>query len=383
MSGIIRGHTVVGPTQLTQFLYVGGSFISSGFGNLVRYSFSNYTKKYDPTFDIGTGFNNSVKAICVDSNDNVYVGGDFTSFSGSSCGRMIKLNINGQIDTSFNIGSGFDDTVNSIEIDDSGDLYVGGAFRNFTGSAANRIIKLKPDGSKDTSFNIGTGFNAEVNDIKIDYDGNIWVGGAFRQYNGDGNIQYLTKLYKNGSPYPGFINNKLNGDVRTICLDSIDIEDRSVFIGGDFNGYDAEDNCRKIAKLKSDGSLNGGFQIGTNFSSSDVVRSISQDYQGNIFVGGEFAAYGGNSSPNIVKIRKTGVYDSTFNVGTGINGIIFSTFTVNSSVFTGGRFVDYDGNEVYAVTMINNTGSLNKLFDFGIFTNSSNQLVYALNYKKR
>jgi hypothetical protein len=388
MAVIIRGKTTVGSNQLTQFLYVGGSFSGTGYGNLVRYSFSTYAKKYDPTFDIGTGFNNSVRAICVDSNDNVYVGGDFTTCNGSVCNRIVKLNVNGEIDTSFNTGDGFDvGVVNSIAIDDLGDLYVGGDFNRYDGVNASCIIKLKPDGSRDTSFNVGTGFNAEVYDIKIDYDGNIWVGGNFTSYKDDEIIKYITKLYKNGSPYPDFINSTLDGRVRTICLNSVDILNRSVFIGGDFLQYDdgsTTATCYKISSLKSNGYINdANFALGESFCSGCTVYSISQDYQGNIFVGGDFSSYYLNSSPNIVKITNNGAYDSTFNVGTGFDGLIFSTFPVNSSVFTGGRFSDYDGREVYAVTMINNTGLLDKLFDFGIFTNSSTQAVYALNYKKR
>ena len=387
MSGIIRGKTTVGSNQLTQFLYVGGSFSGTGYGNLVRYSFSNYVKKYDPTFDIGTGFNNSVKAICVDSNDNVYVGGDFTTCNGSLCRRIVKLNIDGQIDTSFNTGIGFEDgIVNSIAIDSSGDLYVGGNFTQYNGVNASRIIKLKPDGSRDTSFNIGTGFNAEVYDIKIDYDGNIWVGGNFTIYNSDENIQYLTKLYKNGSPYPGFINKTLNGRVRTICLNSIDIENRSVFIGGDFLQYSdgiTTGACYKLTSLKSNGYINDNFGSGEFFCSGCSVYSISQDYQGNIFVGGDFPSYLGNSSEGIVKIKNRGDYDGTFDVGTGFyHGIIYSTLSVDAKVFAGGTFDQYDGSNVYGVTLINNTGQLDKLFDFGIFSNNS-EIVYALNYKKR
>ncbi|USN57651.1 MAG: delta-60 repeat domain-containing protein [Candidatus Peribacteria bacterium] len=34
-------------------------------------------------------------------------------------------------------------------------MIVGGGFTSYDGSPANRIIRLNPDGSRDTAFNIG------------------------------------------------------------------------------------------------------------------------------------------------------------------------------------------------------------------------------------
>jgi hypothetical protein len=56
----------------------------------------------------------------------------------------------------------FNDAVNTLLLDSNGKLYVGGNFTTYKGETANRIIRLNPDGSKDTDFDNSTGFNNTV-----------------------------------------------------------------------------------------------------------------------------------------------------------------------------------------------------------------------------
>ncbi len=42
---------------------------------------------------------------------------------------------------------------------------------------------LNPDGSIDTSFNTGIGFNSSIYTMEIQHE-KIWVGGNFTNYNG-------------------------------------------------------------------------------------------------------------------------------------------------------------------------------------------------------
>jgi Domain of unknown function (DUF5122) beta-propeller len=66
-------------------------------------------------------------------------------------------------------------------------VYVGDAFTTYDGnSGINRIVRLNSDGSIDTGFNAGTGFNSDATSIVISNDGSrkIYVGGNFTSYNG-------------------------------------------------------------------------------------------------------------------------------------------------------------------------------------------------------
>ncbi|USN57653.1 MAG: delta-60 repeat domain-containing protein [Candidatus Peribacteria bacterium] len=57
-------------------------------------------------------------------------------------------------------------------------MIVGGAFTSYDSSPANHLIRLNPDGSRDTTFNIGRGFlgNDTVYTTTLQPDGKIIVG---------------------------------------------------------------------------------------------------------------------------------------------------------------------------------------------------------------
>ena len=113
----------------------------------------------DISFTYSTAFNNTCHTITIDNSTNkIYVGGDFTTYNGVTASRIVRLNSDGTLDNTFNTGTGFDGTVRKIAIDSSGKLYVGGRFFNFNGVSANGIIKLNINGTIDNTFNYGTGF---------------------------------------------------------------------------------------------------------------------------------------------------------------------------------------------------------------------------------
>jgi uncharacterized delta-60 repeat protein len=90
----------------------------------------------------------------------------------------------GTIDFSFNPGTGFKDAVQSVVMQLDGKIIISGWFTSFDGAVTNRIARLNSDGSLDTSFNIGSGFNGQVNSTPIQADGKIIVGGNFTSFNG-------------------------------------------------------------------------------------------------------------------------------------------------------------------------------------------------------
>ena len=136
----------------------------------------------DTSFNIGTGFNNFVYATVIQSDGKILVGGTFTTFSGATQDRLIRLNSDGSKDTTFNIGSGFGSTVTSIAIQSDGKILAGGFFTTFTGISQNYLVRLNSDGSEDTTFDIGIGFNNLTNTITIQSNENIFVGGSFITY---------------------------------------------------------------------------------------------------------------------------------------------------------------------------------------------------------
>jgi len=166
------------------------------------------------------------------------LGGEFNSYDGNSYNALIRLNSDGSIDTSFVIGTGFNGYIITLEVLSDGKILLGGDFTSYDGNSYNALIRLNSDGSIDTSFVIGTGFiGGLVNSIKQQLDDKILVGGSFTSYDG--------------------------------------------------NSYNF------IIRLNSDGSIDNSFVIGTGFD--DEVYTITIQSDGKILAGGQFTSYDGNS----------------------------------------------------------------------------------------
>ena len=94
------------------------------------------------------GFNGIVRAIEVQSDGKILIGGDFTEYNGIPFNHLVRLNSDFTIDETFmlEINTAFDDRVNDIKVDSTGDIVVVGAFTRFNNLDANGIVKLDSTG---------------------------------------------------------------------------------------------------------------------------------------------------------------------------------------------------------------------------------------------
>jgi uncharacterized delta-60 repeat protein len=127
-----------------------------------------------------------VNVIVVQPDGKIIAGGDFRSINSTGYHRIVRLNGDGSIDNTFAEGAGFDSTVTDIRRQPDGKLLVAGYFTSYNGTARNRIARLNSDGSLDHNFDVGTGFNELVQTIALQQDGKVLAGGMFTGYNGTG-----------------------------------------------------------------------------------------------------------------------------------------------------------------------------------------------------
>ena len=290
-----------------------------------------------PTAVDKTGFNAVVYTAAVDSSGSLYVGGNFTTYSGSTANRIIKLNPDGTIDTSFNSGVGFNNPVQIIQIDSSDKLYVGGSFTTYSGSTANRIIKLNPDGTKDTSFDNTTGFNNVVYDIQFDSTGSLWVGGFFTTYKG-ASTPYLAKILTTGLRDTTYVTTSSpNTTVLTVAVDNND----DIYIGGNFTQVGSPaNNSRYIAKIRKTGGLDSTFVVGAAGASNALNSPVNTIYyktgSNSIVVGGSFTTWKSVSgNAYLVELSSTG----DILIGTSAQSNVY-TITPDSS---GSLYVNISG----------------------------------------
>ncbi|MCB0351214.1 MAG: delta-60 repeat domain-containing protein, partial [Bdellovibrionales bacterium] len=103
---------------------------------------------------------------------------------GVSRPRLARINSDGSLDTSFvHTGSGLNNFVTSLLLQSDGKVLVGGDFSSYNGVSAPRLARINSDGSLDTSFvQTGSGLNNIVNALSLQSDGKISVGGQFTAY---------------------------------------------------------------------------------------------------------------------------------------------------------------------------------------------------------
>jgi len=319
---------------------IGGNFT----GKIARI---NSNGNGDATFNVGTGFNNtsSVMALALQADGRVIVGGAFTTYNGLNSNRIARLNINGTIDTSFHVGSGFNAFVKCISIQPDGKILVVGNFTTYNGISAIRIVRLNINGSFDTSFNLGQGFDITPYALEIQSDGKILVAGNFTSYNNSVE-NYIVRLNADGFIDSTFNSNGIGVDYYVHC---IKIQpDNKILIGGDFTDYNGVGRNR-IARINSDGSLDVSFNLsGANFAA--MVNCIEIQKDRNIIVVGDFAK-------RIIRLKHDGSFDSSLNVGSGFDNIVNCVLVQpNRKIVACGSFLNYNSISSNYATRILNPG---------------------------
>ena len=328
----------------------------------------NNDSSEDTSFDIGEGFNSSVQTIAIQSDGKILVGGGFTTYKESSCPFMVRLNTDGSIDTSFNTGTGFNNQVETIAIQSDGKILVGGHFGYFGTSPQNYITRLNTDGSVDTSFVTGSGFNNSVFTIAIQSDDKILVSGYFSTFNGSTQNK-IVRLNTDGSVDTSF---SVGAGPNYYIFDIIQQTDGKILVGGYFTTFNGStQNC--ITRLNTDGSVDTSFVTGSGFNSS--VQTIDIQSDGKILVGGAFGLYNGSPHQFMARLNTDGSEDSTFNIGTGFNNQI-ETIAIQSDgkILVGGHFTYVDGSSHNRIMRLNTDGSVDSTlitgngFDNGVLT---------------
>lgn len=314
-------------------------------------------------FDVGTGFNADPEIFKQQTDGKLVVGGYYTTYQGVSANRIVRLNTDFSIDTTFAYGTGFNAETIGLGIQSDGKIVVAGAFTSYNGTARNRIVRLNTDGSIDGTFNVGTGFNATVWALTIQPDGKILLGGDFTSYSGSA-VSKIVRLNTNGSIDDTFVS---PGTINNTIYDVAVQTDGKVIIVGSFTTISGVTNNR-IARFSSTGVIDNTFVTGglNNFGGFVVVPQAD----GKIMVGGDFTQVSGVSSTGIVRLLSGGTIDATFNVGTGFaqtggNLQILDIALTNGKYLVSGQFGSYNGTTAKALVRLNSDGTVDTTLNQG------------------
>jgi uncharacterized delta-60 repeat protein len=339
--------------------YVSGSFTQYQGLSTINFIKLNYDGSKDITFSglttFGSGF---FEDGLVQPDGKLIVVGDFTQINSVSRGRVARLNTNGSLDTTIFTGTGANNTIETVVVQPDGKILLGGTFTTYSGVSRNRIVRLNSDGSIDTSFTIGTGFNSSVLDIELQADGKILCGGDFISYNGV-SARKIIRLNTDGTRDTSFIPSGIGfggGQVHRILVQP----DGKIICGGDFTNYDGF-TTNNILRLNTNATYDTSFIIGTGFDTDfgSSVRSMDLQPDGKILVGGLFTTYNGISTSRIARLNTDGSYDTSFNVGSGFNLQVGDVkYDYNGYILVVGYFTNYQGVISPYITRLNQDGSI-------------------------
>lgn len=318
----------------------------------------------DTSFGEIPGFNSIIYAMAKQPDGKILVGGNFTKYKGKVCNYFVRLLANGDVDPNFILETSFWYKVNSIAIQPDGKILVGGGYSTLVAGLKDGVIRLNSDGSTDYTFSTISEFSGitGVNTILIQTDGKIILTGSFSTYNSISR-KYIVRINSDGSldstfdPGTGF-----NNLVTDVALQT----DGKIMAVGNFDNYNGYTRNR-IIRLNSDGSVDLTFSIGVGFGTGTPNAVIIQP-DGKIVIAGNFSTYKNVTQNNIVRLSTTGDVDTSLNIGTGFSYegyfVTINDIAMDSAgnFIIGGAFSKYNNISKTNCVKIGPTGLLDNSF---------------------
>jgi uncharacterized delta-60 repeat protein len=250
--------------QADKKIIIGGNFVFYDIYTRVNIARIDEEGDLDTTFDPGIGVNGTVWSLAVQNNGNIIIGGNFSSYNGTPVNNIVIVDTNGNIDTNFNPGTGANGMIRAIAIQSDGKIIIGGDFTDYNGNTIKNIARLNTDGNFDSTFNPGSTSGGSVAAIAIQTDKKIIVGSIYKliRLNTDGSID--SNFNSSGTG--------VNNWVQSIKIQS----NGKIIIGGLFTSYNGTAR-NHIARLNYNGTLDSSFNYNSGTNSRIDSIAIQSD----------------------------------------------------------------------------------------------------------
>ncbi|WP_170110738.1 hypothetical protein [Flavilitoribacter nigricans] len=274
------------------------------------------------SYSIGASSWRAVWDLAIRPDGALLVAGNFINFdevfaSGLFRTEPIENGKDLQIDLGFNAAINRPGIIYDVQLLNDGKLLVGGFFQVVNGRRAVNVVRLLPDGSLDTTFNLELSkYYTPIYEIDTLSNGNYVFGSQYTFT--EENDKYLSgvnitdqdgNILKNFSPYPyGF-----NG-TGTISFLEVDSEDH-IYAGesGQFDQIVPEDG-RQLVKYDTAGNLLIDFadQHLDLLTDRGVYREIILQPDDRLLLFGNKMIYDGFGPTSLVRAEKNGTLDNSF-----------------------------------------------------------------------
>ena len=199
----------------------------------------------------------------------------------------------------------------------------------------------------DHSFLVGAGANGAVNNILLQNDGKILVGGEFTVIAGHSN-SCLARLNSNGQIDQSFAANT-DGTVWHL----LEQPDGKILVAGEFTTLQSVP-CYHLGRLLTNGLVDLDFQGGTNFVDDDGIFTIAVQPDGKILA----APF--TDEAGLVRLLPNGARDDSFSNTNVFYGWIIHSLLVrtNGMIWVGGGFKGVNGNSSPGLARFDASGQL-------------------------
>jgi uncharacterized delta-60 repeat protein/LPXTG-motif cell wall-anchored protein len=373
--------------QLDGKIVVGGRSKAGGSYDfaVVRY---NTDGSLDATFDfdgkVTTDFgimsNDQANSVVLQSDGKILVTG-FSKVGGTSDIAVVRYNVNGSLDTTFDgdgkvitdVGTGTDDGAEYVVLQSDGKILVAG-YSNVGGTTDFAVVRYNVNGSLDATFDndgkvvtdMGAASDDIVSSVAMQSDGKILVAGysdkggsydfAVVRYNTDGS---LDATFDND----GKVVTDIGNNSADFALSAVLQPDGKIVVGGQFGASGLSDFA--LVRYNNDGSLDTTFDndgktitdIGTNSNDQGLWVVLQSD--GKIVSAGYSDAGGSNDFVvvryNAMSLSATLTSSSTNASSASITFNVTGTEAIDCTTLSTTSGVDFNLTGISAITSVTQT----------------------------
>jgi len=391
-----------------------------GFGNDFVVSRLNANGTFDATFGGGDGIASTdingrfdePRSVAIQPDGKIVVAGAAQNSTGGYDFALVRYNIDGTLDTSFD-GDGIaitdinghgNEGAYAVALQPDGKILVAG----HTNDAADGnlddgvLMRYNPNGSLDSAF--GSGGKVIVSGFSATGGGAVWLRNKSIALQPNGGIvvageahyfsvycdAFVSRYNPNGTFDNSFGIRPLNATVGGFLIIDFNVNDtfnavalqadgKIVAAGSADSGTSAPSSDFVLARLNPNGTLDTSFdgdgKVFTNFDNNnyDAAYDLAIQADGKLVAVGETVSSGGGSDFAIARYNPNGSLDTTFGGGDGMANIDFNKYRdycsgvalqPDGKIILAG-FVDDQTDTGYGVVKLNQNGTFDTTFGGG------------------
>ena len=242
-------------------------------------------------------------AVALQPDGRILVTGTFTNSAGATLPGLVRLNPDGSIDSSFNLDPGAHPNGRVLALQPDGKVLTGGSFIDPGGDESTGLMRLLADGSIDPDFDLG-GFNESTDfySLALARDGKIYFG----------TFSVLGRLNPDGTRDNSFNPEPNSGPYGAIAVQP----DGKVLVGqyGDGAGY------ASMRRLVDSGADDPDWTVPGIDGGDHRIFAVLLQPDGKVLLGGNnLYAISGMPVASLGRLHPDGSVDASFNTDSELN----------------------------------------------------------------